>query len=182
MLTRQGKWRVQETINRATRCLLQSWRSWWESALAWYRQHSTNGQTAVEATMILSHSEPSSEPCGSSSTELKAETSSPVLNSNAPLQDSKIASASSSGPSSPATTIVVDGKHATIALILASAACGAILLAASWLPYMLTASAAKADARAQQSITTSELAKRDLEDLKREFMLYKEKQEWAVRQ
>jgi hypothetical protein len=77
------------------------------------------------------------------------------------------------------TKVTILDRHGTLALILASAACGAIFLGAMWLPYMLTASAAKAEVRAQQAITTSELAKRDLEDMKREISIYKETGKWA---
>lgn len=48
-----------------------------------------------------------------------------------------------------------------------------------WWPYMLTASAAKAEARAQQAITTAELTKRDLEEMRRELAIYKRTGEWV---
>lgn len=129
--------------------------------------------------MILSPSELKSPECESNSTELKLEISSPEASSIGPLQDSKIDSASSSGKCSPVNKTTIVDKHGTLALIIASWCGGILTLGIFWLPQLLAASQEKANARAQQAITTAELTKRDLEDLKRELYVYKETGRWA---
>lgn len=180
MLMRQFKWLRDQTV-KATRFFQGLWS---ELSQEWSRLASPSGPTEAGVTMTSSRSEPKSPECASSSTELRAEITCPEQNSIGPLQDSRIDSATSSGNSAPCPvnkTTIVD-RHGTLALVLASAACGAIALAGMWLPYMLTASAAKADARAQQAVVTAELVKRDLEDLRRRVDLHEEKQKWRTQE
>lgn len=138
-----------------------------------------NGSNTTEATMSLSRSRPNSGECASSSTELKIETPFPGPSTTETLQDSRNDCATSNGPSSPVVKISVLDKHGTIALILASFACGAIMLGSMWMPYMMAASAEKANSRAQQAVVTSELTKRDLEELRRRVDIFEERGKWV---
>ncbi len=175
-MSRLNQWRILAI----PRQVIQSLRGWWSALWSGSSKClSHSGPIAVAATTTSLPSELKSPACVSSSTELKLETSCPAASSIGPLQDSRIDSANSSGKSSPVQKVTVVERHGTIALVLASIACGAVLIVAMWLPYMLTASAAKAEARAQQAITTAELTKRDLEELKRRLTIYEETGRWV---
>ncbi len=177
MSKRRDQWHHRETQSRGIILLLQGWWSVLSSALCRWRQ--PNGSTEAAVATSSFGSPPKSPVCASSSNESSRETLSHDQSLIGPTQDSKIDCATSSGSTSPVQKVTILDRHGTIALIIASWCAGILTLALYWHPAMLTASQEKANARAQQAITTAELTKRDLEELKREVYVYKETGRWA---